>query len=834
MNVRRLRIAGFRGFNSEREFLFSDRVTVIGAPNSYGKTSISEAMEFLLYGSTSKVDLGDYSKEEYRGCYRNVHFPQDSSAFIEATLSRPGDRETVLRIELDANGTTRRFVDGDQVDRWPFHDTSAGAARPFVLQHALKYLLLVSPAERFQGFARLVGLNQVESCVQALLALCTKPTATIPEEARELLEKLDKLRERLASLGPLKKALSASKKGSSGAEAFFAAIEERSDGLLGGPSIPGERLQKLVDARDLANSRVYAGGVNIRPLAPDDRASLASAQRTLINSVTPSFLDDYGRLAASAAVDILRRRTTLLEIGQALLGEHPAECPLCEQPMTGDLRQHVKERHAAAAAELERMAPVSQIRTRVERVVHTAQQELGRHLELLEGQLTDLLAATQAPNDAKVRAVFGEGHEGILSIVRETATAMRPRLQALQDAAARTVAALATCDTALISGNPHLSQAEEAGQALDAYLAAAADYATRTNEAESALAGPSQIFRQSLDAAAGTAELSTVINLLQRRHQIELALRLEDVVVGLKALKTFVQQALGETMEAVMNTDLTASVMRWYTMIKTTGDPQVHFSGFALPRTKAGEFKARTIAVKASSYGVDLASAVSSLSESKLNALGLCVSIASALRAPGPWGFLIIDDPIQSWDDEHETQFVDVLRTLAASEGRQLIVLSHKTSWAKQVCQGCRSLNGIHYELTGYRKDGPVVVEREWCPFDHRIREAESIAADTGATSDRLQQGEEELRLAACQLSAQIARETLHRITSPHNMNSADVRAILNEGGASAELVDRIAQAFVSADDAHHLPKNYQANRERISRGCNALREAKKLLKDKR
>lgn len=592
-----------------------------------------------------------------------------------------------------------------------------------------------------------------------------------------------------------------------------------------------ERLRRLIEARDLATSKIYPRGIAIRTLSPADRATLESTQKTLAESVTATFLDDYGRLAAGVATDRLRQHATLLQIGQALLGENPTECPLCTQPMTEGLRQHLAQRHAAVTAELEGLAPSPQIRMRAEQVVRTAQQAIGQHRGLLEGQLTDVFAATEVPNDAKVRAIFGDGHEASLSIVRETAGAMLTPFQALQDTATRAAAALATCDTALSSGTPVLSQAEEVGQALEAYLASVAAYRARVQEAEAALAGPSQIFQQSLDAEAGTAELSLLINVLERRDQIELALRLEDVMSGLKSLKTHVQQALGETMEAVMTTELTASVMRWYGKIKTTGDPDVHFSGFALPRTKGGEFKVRTIAVKASSYGVDLASAVSSLSESKLNALGLCVSIASALRAPGPWGFLIIDDPIQSWDDEHETQFVEVLRSLVELEAKQLVIFSHKTSWAKQVCQGCRSLNGIHYELTGYRKDGPVVVEREWCPFDHRIREAESISADAGAGSDRLQQGEEEIRLAACQLASQIAKENLKRVTSPHKMNGADVRAILNEAGASASVVDRIAQVFVAADDAHHAPKNYQPNAERIRRACAALRDAKRLLK---
>ena len=284
-------------------------------------------------------------------------------------------------------------------------------------------------------------------------------------------------------------------------------------------------------------------------------------------------------------------------------------------------------------------------------------------------------------------------------------------------------------------------------------------------------------------------------------------------------------------METMMNTDLTAAVMKWYSQIKTTGDPEVHFSGFSMDRTKSGDFKSRRLSVKAESYGVELASAVSSLSESKLNALGLCVSIASAIRKPGPWSFLIIDDPIQSWDDEHETQFINVIRNLVETEKKQIIVLSHKGTWAKQVCDGCRTINGFRYEITGYTKNGPNIVALDWSPLEERLREADTIANDPAATTVRLQQAEEEIRLAACQLAALVAKEKLNRITSPHNMNKGDVRAVLVAAGISPETTDRIQAMFANADDAHHSPKNYQPSAQRIRQAIPVMRDILKTLK---
>src|SRR6266480_6874613 len=74
VRIDQLKIQGFRGFNALQTLTFHSRLTVIYAPNSYGKTSISEAIEWLLYGTTSKLDHAD-SKEQYRGSLRNQHLP---------------------------------------------------------------------------------------------------------------------------------------------------------------------------------------------------------------------------------------------------------------------------------------------------------------------------------------------------------------------------------------------------------------------------------------------------------------------------------------------------------------------------------------------------------------------------------------------------------------------------------------------------------------------------------------------------------------------------------------------------------------------------------------
>ena len=62
-------------------------------------------------------------------------------------------------------------------------------------------------------------------------------------------------------------------------------------------------------------------------------------------------------------------------------------------------------------------------------------------------------------------------------------------------------------------------------------------------------------------------------------------------------------------------------------------------------------------------------------------------------------------------------------------------------------------------------------------------------------------------------------------------MNSKDVRAILVEAGVTSDLVDRISATFVTADAAHHTPKDYVPNAQRIRQALAAIREVLKQTK---
>ena len=86
MKINTLTVQGFRGFNKSQSIDFNERLTLIYGPNSYGKTSISESFEWLIYGATSKVEKAP-TKTEFKGSYRNLHFPDDETPSVKVNFS---------------------------------------------------------------------------------------------------------------------------------------------------------------------------------------------------------------------------------------------------------------------------------------------------------------------------------------------------------------------------------------------------------------------------------------------------------------------------------------------------------------------------------------------------------------------------------------------------------------------------------------------------------------------------------------------------------------------------------------------------------------------------
>jgi DNA repair exonuclease SbcCD ATPase subunit len=114
MRLEGITVQAFRGYPSRAEVVLSGDVVLLYGENGTGKTSLTEAFEWALFGSIVRKERSK-TRGEYQGSswIRSVHAAADAETFAEVTLSE-GDARHVVRRVLVGNGT-ELSIDGKSV-----------------------------------------------------------------------------------------------------------------------------------------------------------------------------------------------------------------------------------------------------------------------------------------------------------------------------------------------------------------------------------------------------------------------------------------------------------------------------------------------------------------------------------------------------------------------------------------------------------------------------------------------------------------------------------------------------------------------------------------------
>jgi chromosome segregation ATPase len=99
--IKKLEIFGFRSFGRKGQTLeFPPLLATVWGPNSQGKTSLAEAIEFLLTGQIVRRMLMASSQDEFADALRNAHLPASSKPFVQATVISPDGLPRTIRRTL--------------------------------------------------------------------------------------------------------------------------------------------------------------------------------------------------------------------------------------------------------------------------------------------------------------------------------------------------------------------------------------------------------------------------------------------------------------------------------------------------------------------------------------------------------------------------------------------------------------------------------------------------------------------------------------------------------------------------------------------------------------
>ena len=172
----------FRGFKTlPHPIELIGALIVIEGKNSSGKTSLAEALEFLLRGSLSRRDEhGEGNPVELENCIENQLRPIGESTFVEATFAKqsgtPNETQLVLKRLLTKDyGTTststcesQLYLDGSELskeDEVAVLEAFFSLVPPLLMQHTLRSFVQSAPSRRRQYFERILSLDELTDLI---------------------------------------------------------------------------------------------------------------------------------------------------------------------------------------------------------------------------------------------------------------------------------------------------------------------------------------------------------------------------------------------------------------------------------------------------------------------------------------------------------------------------------------------------------------------------------------------------------------------------------------------------------------------------------------------
>lgn len=195
----RIELQGFRSFGQVRQTIdLPDSVAVFWGGNSQGKTSLVEALEFLLTGQIVRREMLASTKNEFAEALRNVHVAPTHPVWVAGTVICSDGKSRVLtrllvedyrhgnvtgcvsRLDIDGQVCAEADIEG----LLGFRLSHPPLRAPVLSQHTLGYLFSISPTDRAAYFRAILDTQDLEDFRTAIAALQPRLKApSLPELA---------------------------------------------------------------------------------------------------------------------------------------------------------------------------------------------------------------------------------------------------------------------------------------------------------------------------------------------------------------------------------------------------------------------------------------------------------------------------------------------------------------------------------------------------------------------------------------------------------------------------------------------------------------------------
>lgn len=157
MRLERIAVQAFRGYPSRADLVLSGNVVLLFGENGTGKTGLTEAFEWALFGSVVRKERSK-TRGEYQGSLwlRSVHAPTDLETYAEITLVK-GERRHIVRRTLVGNSTELTIDGSPAKDVRVLGLRTEDAFRPFLGQSEIQALIDSEQQSRWEQLSAILG-----------------------------------------------------------------------------------------------------------------------------------------------------------------------------------------------------------------------------------------------------------------------------------------------------------------------------------------------------------------------------------------------------------------------------------------------------------------------------------------------------------------------------------------------------------------------------------------------------------------------------------------------------------------------------------------------------
>jgi hypothetical protein len=737
-----LEVLGFRSFGVAQRLDFAEPLALIWGANSQGKTSVAEAVEFLLTGTTVRREMLGGDKGEYDDSLRNAYHPDSEEVSVTACIVRPDGAEHLVKRTLDCDYSRKQDCETtltvDGVEKLDVSCLGIALAEPplrapVLFQHSVRYALSSRPTDRLTYFKALLEMTDLD--------LLTSALTKVVDGIRTPETPLERDLATAAVEGSTNAALAALLTQKPTRPEVQAAVESAVGVALAQVAEPpvamGASFDEKVAALDAALESQGQRQFDFaawRPGSTPPRLPTCAVPATSI----------YREAASKADAEAERLRAlfdAVLALPAIAEADDAVDCPVCETPsaLSPSRIQALRDRVRNASG------------------FRQAQAAAIQELQALRMQLAAIRAAgeTLTPRAA---AFDEEQHRAaaanVTSLVGAERT-MEPTRSALAALSTKSDALQTAVTSALQEVDDALRQTK-AGEDVDtvklADVLSTADGAAETagvaRERQVEEAGRVLVpVREALEKQTNTSVASATLRLAKGVDDLLLVLRKRFATASVRAEYDKALKDVERAKLAVFNakfSGMSVEIARWWNLLRPNEPVAFHR---AAPRGSGRRFVA--LEAKLSSNGrEEVRDALGVLSDSQLNALGVAAFLARAVLQETP--FVVLDDPLQSGDDEHRDTFIDCVIPELLDSGMQVLVMSYDSQF-KRLLTNAQPLDGFTVTL-----DDPTagtVVVKGTDTAEALLKEAKAFLKDAPSLRET---GAGRLRTAAERVAKEI------------------------------------------------------------------------------